>query len=494
MQADLLKSSIKKFGGEPTEFKSWSSKVSKIIEEVNFSPLQMLQFMESNSTGAAQRLITSHLSALGEVTNYDVYEVWVDLKRIFGSVAVIARDLFKKMDEFPVIKGEDITAQLGQMLNLCRLLHHNIADCSELEILDRPSGLRTLRSKLPTHIQKEWSRYGQLYERRHNGRHPHFEVFMDFIKEQTYNSSNINYEIIRKPQAAKSTKVLLTEVCNTDAYEDEGSPASAESHFIEMNPVHVNYNKSYVRQSDTAKLKIQEEVTPEEQNLKPVSKDTPNSGNKSAYNNLFCVYHKRSGHRLRDCKGFTNLPYEKRKMFAYENSLCYKCLGAHKIKDCKSTYKCKSCNKTHADAMHREVTDNNNESKNRKSYDNSENSKRKEMANCLTVCGSEKLTRQCGKTVLVDVNMPQHSDRTLRCDCILDDQASTSLVDKKLVDYFNLSNMPIVNYQTKFANSGSHINVVGHKISNITVKGVLESKSINVREALTFPDIVDTRH
>ena len=73
------------------------------FQSVRLSPLQALQFIESNSAELPQRFVSARLSALGDVTDEDLRELWDELVTVYGSSQSIAQELFKKLEDFLAI-------------------------------------------------------------------------------------------------------------------------------------------------------------------------------------------------------------------------------------------------------------------------------------------------------------------------------------------------------------------------------------------------------
>ena len=52
-------------------------------------------------------------------------------------------------------------------------------------------------------------------------------------------------------------------------------------------------------------------------------------------------------HFIVACTEFKRLNEQERRKFVMEKPLCYNCLGLHSAKNCKSQYRCKTCNGNH---------------------------------------------------------------------------------------------------------------------------------------------------
>lgn len=455
---DLLKGSIKKYEGKPRDFWPWVEKVHSYINSVNFSPFQVAQFLETNTTGEPQRVITNHLASIGGVTADDLKELWDELSDRFGSPGAISRDLMDQVKQFPYIKDSQQKKLLGELLSLCKIILFNQKEgrCPELNILNLAYGLVEIRSKLPENIQREWARVGQEYEDNHNKNHPPFYIFVEFLKKQTRKLLNSNYETVQPERSTRTFKTLKTDAITDDNQEEIVQTNTSASSLKRFNG---NFSQNYGAEQSNQ--------------------------NDGVIN--FCSFHQKSGHLIQNCQAFRKQSYETRKEFAYHQGLCFRCLMKHRVSECKSRITCEICFKNHSVAMHYDVLPN-------ESTINYPNDHSQFTSYCTQICKNPFDVKLCSRTVLVEVSMPHLSDKKLTCYAILDDQCSTTLVDNRLVKFFELTGLPSVHYTTNFASEGMSLTCEGYKVSHIRVRGVYKRSSIVVDSALSYPNLIDSRH
>ncbi|XP_062616210.1 uncharacterized protein LOC134277925 [Saccostrea cucullata] len=72
-------------------------------------------------------------------------------------------------------------------------------------------------------------------------------------------------------------------------------------------------------------------------------KATPETGEVSKYQSKSCVFCDDKNHMGGNC----TLTTERKKMIVKQKSLCFNCLGSHRVKDCPSKTNCKKCGKRH---------------------------------------------------------------------------------------------------------------------------------------------------
>ena len=436
LQQDLIKKSIEPFDGTAFNFWPWIGKLRNYITDLELSPLQTLQLLESNCVGDPQKMISRTLASTGEVSSDIVNRVYDRLIQRFGSSQRIAAELFKKIEAFPVVQGINIGAQLEDLHDLCRVIEYNQSRCTELKVLDLASGLQIIRSKLPDFIQLQWRQYGQTFEDAHDNLHPPFTVFVNFLEKTARQQNNINYEIIHNKKDSSNVyrRVLHTDMSN------------------------------------------------------------PNNSSSSKANSLvsseYCYLHKSDSHSIHDCKAFYNLTYSEKKKVAFDNKLCFLCLKNHFASSCVTDIKCKECNRKHDTLMHNFEISFSNKSPHQPHVENRNSESNTNRVMLSHVLNSELNSKNCSKTLLVELTMKGET-KSLLCLCIIDEQSTVTLVDDRVVQYFGKS-FPTQEYSLKFACDNYEISNRGHLVSGLEVRGMLEEDKISLPTALSCPNIADT--
>ena len=67
-----------------------------------------------------------------------------------------------------------------------------------------------------------------------------------------------------------------------------------------------------------------------------------------------CLFHKRAGHELTECKAFNKLTVKEREQWIMGERLCFRCFSPHHVAStCKENVKCSICgSRRHPDLLH----------------------------------------------------------------------------------------------------------------------------------------------
>ena len=436
LQQDLLKKAVEPFDGTAIKFWPWFTKMEGFIQELNLSPLNILQLLESHCKGSPQRYISDRLAATCEVTETEVQHTVRGLITRFGSTQKITSELFAKIDAFPAIRGSNCGDQLNNLYDLCCIISYNMRQCPELQAFHLASGLKSIRSKLPEFLQNEWRRCGQRHEDEY-GHHPPFPTFIDFLDRQARQFSNRNYETLASDRTLRNVKAFQTT------------------------------------------LEVKPKAVPEDQ--------LPVSSNSSK----FCHFHKASTHTLADCKAFRKLKFADRKALLSDNKLCYKCLGNHMVSKCTTTVTCTVCGRNHLAALHRASEAEISSAK--QLPEPAHTPVTNSLTMCTKLCGNLSVNKNCSKTLLVELTMEGLENKSLQCYAIVDEQSNTTLVDEYVVEYFGRE-FPQQNYSMKFASQSCELSSSGSLVTGLRVRGVREKEIVHIPQALSCTDIADTTH
>ncbi|XP_032589334.2 uncharacterized protein LOC116804772 [Drosophila mojavensis] len=71
-----------------------------------------------------------------------------------------------------------------------------------------------------------------------------------------------------------------------------------------------------------------------------------------------CRFCNLDNHEITRCLKFKAEPVKKRKEFVTKSALCFKCLGAHSLKECQKDWSCKYCTKSHNNLLHEDANEN----------------------------------------------------------------------------------------------------------------------------------------
>ena len=432
IKQELFKKAANPFTGNPSKFHPWVNLINNRVHGLNLNALDMLTILASNTEGKPLKLVEDHIAAGGADPEQTLRSIWTALYVEYGSSTRVSAELLGKLKDMPQIKYPSQVDKLREFTRMCRILECNMSVSEELRILNISSGSRLTWSKLPDVLQGKWRTYGNEYERHNRGIYPPFSVFVRFLQQCTDELGNPHYDRVAVPTSVKFN-VLKTSECE----------------------------ESFAKQS--------------------------------------CEYHDTTTHSIINCKAFAKLPFVDRRKFAFDKKLCFSCLGNHMRSKCALEIKCLKCKGKHIDLMHNE-----NFSK-KSSKQTSRNGTKKTTVSGPVTAPQTKVSlsqaqslctetnscvykgRSCSKTVLVDVSLPTYPNKYLRCYCIIDEQSNSSFIDKKILDFFNVESY--LHDYTLTTMSGFKQHILGRKISDLSIKGVGESRWYLLPDMLTNDSI-----
>ena len=154
--------------------------------------------------------------------------------------------------------------------------------------------------------------------------------------------------------------------------------------------------------------------------------------------------HLTNSHTIEECYEFKNATYKMKQILIKNLELCHKCLGKHKMSDCRMKVRCDICSlENHTTVMH-----NNRKRQNNSREVNQEESETEEHSGTsLRTAVRDKQTnvKDCGKTLLVDVMSPNNPDQTFRTYALVDDQSTNSFATSALFEFLNIKS-PVESY------------------------------------------------
>ena len=193
--------------------------------------------------------------------------------------------------------------------------------------------------------------------------------------------------------------------------------------------------------------------------------------------NRSCPLHPDLKHSIYQCRQFKSLSFDDKKKEARRLNCCLKCLRSHETSNCDAQVKCYKCDGDHLLTMHNP------------SKDNGED-KTKKNALCTRVCGT-KASKNCSKTMLVEVTMDSVPNKSLWAYAILDEQSNVTLVDDSLVDYFG-GEFPSQEYSLSFASRKCEMSTSGRLVTGLKIRGKLEDEIVSLPPALSCPEMTNT--
>ena len=437
LRLELFRKSSDCFSGEPHKYHTWVTVMNHKIRGLDLDPWDILTIIQVNTSGKPHKVVENHMAIGGADPHQTLTNVWNSLYEQFGSGPQIAISLSSKLDSFPQIKSVYEGEKLTELICICQLIQCNMSVAPELQVYNLSVGIRKVWLKLPDPLQNAWRSVTVDYKSRFNGNHPPFNVFVDFLTRKSkeycdpcYVRSLINQDL---PKRKDSRNVIL---------KTETDPES-KSRNMTSNPVSiVNVDSSYL-----------------------------------------CILHPSGKHETSDCKVFSKLSHADKRSALIEHGRCFRCFGKHLQSNCDVKVSCNVCNGPHNSAMHRDKPNHAHFQISRADKGNTNI--------CTKVCGDQQ-SKSCSKVLLVDLSFPAKSKAALRCYCIVDEQSSTSFVDPKVVEHFNLS-FPVQDY-TLTTLSGLNTSSQGMLVEGLFVKGVKERSGINLPVVLTNDSIPNSKN
>ena len=440
LRQELFKSPGEPFNGDPTKFKMWASLLYSRMKNIPLDALDKLSILALNTCGEPRKLIENYMAAGMDDPEKTFDRVWEMLSTRHGSPIQICASLKKKMDVFPPVRHPSLKEKLQELLLLCCSVEANMRGNCELGIFNLASGQQAVWTKFPESLQQGWRSFGHGYTTA-NLEHPPFCLLVEFLRRKVEEMCNPNFEI--------------------PVYD---SPTSKRNDVV--------YDRT---RRGISTLKTEQRS--------------------AAFS---CIYHKSDGHQLMECKSFAELSYLERRKFARSLQLCFRCLGNHFASSCTSSVICDQCGGRHCPLMH------NSESEESR-ISNSEHSrfpgshfndgKAEEAGGALSLCTSAPcvadIGRSCSKTLLAEVSHPS-SEKRLFCYVIIDEQSNSSFVDSSIMDIFGISGLATSYSLTTMA--GLKLRRDGFFIEGLRVRGVMESRVIELPKLLTSESIPDCRH
>lgn len=128
-------------------------------------------------------------------------------------------------------------------------------------------------------------------------------------------------------------------------------------------PQKLNDFLGYLEQRFLALASAESKNDMKNENRESFDKKKEKNKNKKDDSNFKCSYCEKS-HSVYSCNELKSLEPSKRVEKVKEKKLCFVCLQPHKIDECKSKFKCKTCDKKHSTLLHVEKKSASHESKN----------------------------------------------------------------------------------------------------------------------------------
>ncbi|CAG2195834.1 unnamed protein product [Mytilus edulis] len=375
---DFLLSRFTNFDDKPEAYESWRASFQSVTRELGVTPFEEMDLLvkwlgtESSKFAKIIRAANAHDPPRGLQRIYD------RLQERYGRPEMVESALKRKLNAFQTITNKDCV-KLYDLLDILTEIESSMLNPKYTTLLsyyNSSSGINPIVAKLPYFLQEKWTTRASSYKKSHDIAFPPFSLFVSYIRD-------------------------MCEIRNDPAF-------------------------SYNSVNSTTNSKQRSSVISRRLDV-------------SSESSVRCPLHK-AGHTLNDCRGFRKYPIQDRQKFLREKRICFKCCetNEHFASNCTVNVKCAVCgNKRHATAMHIDrYTQNRTQADNEKplTADGGEHSEDNVTVKCTTLCGDIRVGRSCGKTVLVDVYLPNSPEKSTRVYAAIDDQSNRTLITPELFD------------------------------------------------------------
>lgn len=454
IKQELFKRPVKPFTGDPSDFLVWHSTLQNRMKDMPLSSLDILTILEAHTEGAPQTIVRDTMAVGAANPDQAVQDCWEMLWDRYGAGGQVTETLITKLDSITPIKYVNQVDKLYELLVICKMISSNMQTSPDLLFFNSTLGKKRIFFKLPERLQDAWRDYEITYEEKHFGNGAPFIDLVSFL-------------------SAKIKKYSLPSY--------KASPWVVNTDKSGKNP---SYNHNTVKKISNANSFQTDKVSKPEASA-PVDKQ----GSQSHQNK--CILHAEGKHDLKDCRVFSNKPYDEKRKLCFQSGLCYSCLGRHRQADCSGTQKCSTCNGKHLSVMHNErVTAKKQTDNNEKSDSPNDNSQDKSSL-CTAICGNKSTLRSCSKTVLVTLENRKRPGIYLKCYCIIDEQSSSCFATSAVARHFGITT-PSIDYYLNTL-SGYQNKFTGVELTDFFIKGVGEKKGFYLPKMVTNDSIVNNR-
>ena len=290
------------FSGDATMFLPWKSAFKGMIKGCKVTPDNEMNYLCMYTTGEPQRLVNSYRKRRHKDLRTLVKELWSELERRFGNVAVITNAFLSKLKESAKF-GENDRKKLQAFLDLCSDVASQVNQLPGLECLNYPSTIQPILYNLPESLRVKWDKQVVEFTSKNRDAYPTFAVFASMIESQSLLKNHPNVTVIDKR--------LPRDCC-----------------------------KPPIPPPDPLSTVLKGEVT--------IGGDTKET---------YCAFHKCNGHMISECKAFAKKTLDEKTQWIRQERLCFRCLlPNHIAKQCKTDIKCGACGSVrHPTLLHKVV-------------------------------------------------------------------------------------------------------------------------------------------
>ena len=358
-----------------------------MVKDADIAADQELNYLRSYTSGDPQQLVDNYRKRQGDNPTVTLAELWTELERRFGNAAALTQALLEQLSTAAGF-GEKDGARLQKLADLCADIDCQMTYLPGLACLNYSIAIRPIIEKFPASLRSKWEEEIVRYVEEHNHAYPTFGEFSIMIQNQA-----------RKNSCAQNRR-----------RED-------------------NKRRPFPQSGDEVKQALKTTMDPN-------SGDVPEKGPPGPRREKHCLFHKRAGHELTECKAFNKMTVKERKQWVMEERLCFRCFSPHHVAStCKENVKCSICSsRRHPDLLHLSTE----EKKERaKEAETANETQENVNAKCTSICKGAPGGLSCSKIVLVDIYREDRPNDVHRFYAIVDDQSNATIISTKLADKLN---------------------------------------------------------
>ena len=294
---------LSKFHGDPLEYDSFFRCFDSRVAARTTDDTERLYYLEQFTSGTPREIVRScvHMPAY---LGYS--EARKRLDNRYGDKFLLAQSYLKKLDQWPVVRGDDVK-RLDEFTTFLIGCRNAMLSTDGVKVLDFPSSLRLIVSKLPIYLQDRWARCADaiIHQER---------VAVTFDRLVTFLEREIRIKL--NPLFGKAA--IADHTKKTD--KSKGAASQAKKSIMSAATI----------------TKPDKVVVSSSQSLC-----------------TFCEF----PHSFVDCRKFRKILHKDKLAFLLKHKLCFNCLQeGHRRSECLKKASCSVCSGGHPTALHRSVS------------------------------------------------------------------------------------------------------------------------------------------
>ena len=247
-----------------------------MVKDADVAADQELNYLRSYTSGDPQQLVDNYRKRQGDNPTVTLAELWAELERRFGNATALTQALLERLSTAAAF-GEKDRARLQELADLCADVDCQMTYLPGLAYLNYAIAIRPIIEKLPPSLRSKWEKEIVRYAEEHNDAYPTFREFSTMIQNQATKKNHLNVSA--------------------------GSPATSSG--AQNRRREENKRRHLPQSGDEVKQALKTKMDPDSGNL-------PEKGPPVPPREKHCLFHKRPGHELTECKAFNKLTVKER--------------------------------------------------------------------------------------------------------------------------------------------------------------------------------------